>query len=101
MEKENTQPGVMLYFEIMPALMMLKDKQRLAVYDAIMRYGQYGEEPDLKGEAAICWGFIQSALDRDRERYERVVEARRKGGEARGKQISQEAEERRRLASMS
>ena len=91
----------MIYFEIVPALQLLKNADRLAVYDAILRYGQYGEVPELKGSAAICWGFIRSALDRDRERYERVVEAKRKGGEARGRQISQEAEERRRLNSLS
>ena len=77
---KSEKPGVMIYFEIMPQLEMLKPLQRLAVYDAIMAYGKDRTEPSLKREGELVWAFIRPILDRDDERYRRTVEARSKGG---------------------
>lgn len=89
---EAKKPGVMIYFEIRPQLKLLKPMQRLAIYDAILDYAEQGTEPALKQDAArLAWGFIKPILDRDDARYQRTVDARRKGGLVRGKQIAEAA----------
>jgi len=95
----STKPGVMIYFEILPQLEMLKPLQRLAVFDAMMAYGKDRTEPVLKREAELVWSFIRPILDRDDERYKRTVASRKKAGAIRGQQMRQEAEEKKRSAS--
>ena len=65
------KPGVMLYFELRPSL------RRLALYDAIMDYGEWGVVPDFTGKLAVAWDFVQPKPDRDDEAYLRNVQQRR------------------------
>ena len=98
MGKKNTKlkkPGVMIYVDMIPRLMQLKGPQRLAVFDAILNYTIGQPVPAMTREAAVAWSFIQPILDRDDEKYRAVVAKRKKAGEARGKQLQQDAEARR------
>ena len=91
--KTNTKkPGVMLYFESADRISKLKPMQRLSVYEAIVQYGKEGTVPALKREADLVWDSIKPILDRDGERYQKVLEARIKGGRIRGTKMKQEAE---------
>ena len=92
MRNEKNKPGVMFYFDYLELIGRLRPMQRLAVYEAMIHYSMEGTEPVLPREAALLWGFIKPILDRDAERYERVVAARVKGGKARGTQIKKDAE---------
>ena len=65
------KPGVMLYFELRPSL------RRLALYDAIMDYGEWGVVPDFTGKLAVAWDFVQPKLDRDDDNYARKSQVRR------------------------
>lgn len=94
-KKKSEKPGVMIYFEILPNLAMLKPLQRLAVYEAMTFYGMHQTEPELPREAQLIWSFIKAMLDRDDARYRETVEKRRKAGKARGKQLKEDAERRR------
>ena len=58
--------GVMLYFELRPSLRRLSSRERLALYDAIMDYGEWGVVPDFTGK-----------LDRDDDNYARKSQVRR------------------------
>ena len=71
------KPGVMLYFELRPSLRRLSSRERLALYDAIMDYGEWGVVPDFTGKLAVAWDFVQPKLDRDDEAYLRNVQQRR------------------------
>lgn len=71
------KPGVMLYFEMRPSLRRLSNRERLALYDAIMDYGEWGVIPDFTGKLAIAWDFVQPKLDRDDEAYSRNAQQRR------------------------
>ena len=71
------KPGVMLYFEMRPTLRRLSNRERLALYDAIMDYGEWGVVPDFTGKLAIAWDFVQPKLDRDDEAYSRNAQQRR------------------------
>ena len=70
---------------------------RCAVYDAIIRYAETGEEPNLTGEAGMAFAFIREDIDRNNRRYEELCARRReyarKGAEARRRK-REEAEER-------
>jgi len=70
------KPGVMLYFELRPSLRRLSSRERLALYDAIMDYGEWGVVPDFTGKLAVAWDFVQPKLDRDDEAYLHNVQQR-------------------------
>ena len=65
------KPGVMLYFALRLSL------SRLALYDAIMDYGEWGVVPDFTGKLAVARDLVQPKLDRDDEAYLRNVQQRR------------------------
>ena len=71
------KPGVMLYFELRPSLRRLSSRERLALYDAIMDYGEWGVVPDFTGKLAVAWDFVQPKLDRDDDNYARKSQVRR------------------------
>ena len=77
------QPGVMFYFEIRPCLGRLTPEEKGVLFEAILDYGQFGREPELAGGPGVAWDFIRPKLDRDRERYEAMVEQRRQAAEKR------------------
>ena len=71
------KPGVMLYFELRPSLRRLSSRERLALYDAIMDYGEWGVVPDFTGKLAVARDFVQPKLDRDDDNYARKSQVRR------------------------
>lgn len=76
-EMKNNRPGVMFYFDIRPSLKRLSLAEKGKLFEAILDFAEYGQEPDVKGAAAIAWDFIKPGIERDAERYECVVEQRR------------------------
>ena len=70
------------FFEAVSMLSRAADRCR--VYEAICRFGLYGEEPDpnkLTGGAALAWQLIRPVLDAGRRR----AEGGKRGGEISGK----------------
>lgn len=65
----------------------LPDNERLALYDALCRYGLYGDIPE--GLPPIANGFfmlMQPTVDASKKRYATSVENGRKGGAPKGNQ---------------
>lgn len=77
------RPGVMFYFDIRPALKRLSNGEKGQLFEAILDYGEYGREPALEGALGVAWDFIQPRLDRDKERYEKVVRKRAQAARSR------------------
>ena len=71
------KPGVMIYFEMLPVLELLKDEEKGALFHAILVYGADGTCPNLSGKLALMWPLIQQRLDRDCVRYRAVVTQRK------------------------
>ena len=71
------KPGVMIYFEMLPVLELLKDEEKGVLFHAIMVYGADGTCPNLSGKLALMWPLIQQRLDRDWDRYRAVVTKRK------------------------
>ena len=84
------RPGFMLYFDLMPALDLLKDEEAGRLFRALMAYGQYGELQELSGSEAVAFQMLRPRMDRDRAAYAEkclkntyatyVREIRRQGG---------------------
>lgn len=63
------RPGVMLFFDVRPALKRLTIEERGQLFEAILDYGELGLLPDFEGGLGIVWDFIQPRIDQDAERY--------------------------------
>lgn len=91
--KAKKQPGVMLYFDVRPALRRLSLEEKGSLFDAILEYGESGSPPSFDGVLGVAWDFIQPRLDRDRERYEEISDQRKEAANARwGKQRALQAD---------
>lgn len=67
MAKER--PGVMIYFDILPALEKMGPADTGKLFIAVLRYAQEGVLPELEGATDLVWSFIKSNIDRDGARY--------------------------------
>ena len=65
----SQRPGVMLFFDVRPALKRLTIEERGQLFEAILDYGELGLLPDFEGGLGIVWDFIQPRIDQDAERY--------------------------------
>ena len=74
-----------LYTDYLAQIEMLSMEQRGMLLTAIMLY-QAGEEiPDVDPVTAMAFSFIKTNMDRDNDRYEKIVEARREAGKTGGR----------------
>jgi hypothetical protein len=94
---DSKKPGVMIYFEILPVLENLWWWQRFALVEAMIYYARDKRLPKFRGTLQAVWKMVQPIIDRDDERYRTTLEARKRAGKARGKQISKAAKERKNL----
>ncbi len=62
-------PGIMLYFEVLPALEWLSDAEKGQLFSAILEYGRNGVVPNFDGTLAALWALIAPRIDRDAEAY--------------------------------
>lgn len=60
----------MLYYEQWEPMLSLPDKTLAQLFRTALVYSKSGTAPKLTGTAAVLWGMIQPALDRDGEHYE-------------------------------
>lgn len=65
----SQRPGVMLFFDVRPALKRLTVEERGRLFEAILDYGELGLLPDFEGGLGIVWDFIQPRIDQDAARY--------------------------------
>lgn len=78
MQRRNqTRPGVMLYFGIRPGLKRLTAEEKGALFDAILDFGEFGVVPEFVGTLGVVWDFVQPRIEEDGRRYEEVRELRR------------------------
>ncbi len=82
--KKTGRPGVVVYFELRPALHRLTREQQGSLFCAILDYGDEGLVPQFDDMTLqVLWEVIQPRLDADNERYMNVVEARREAANRR------------------
>lgn len=65
------RPGVMLYFDMLPALKRLSNVQKAILIEALLEYAQFGILPEFEDiGVSVAWDFIQPRVDRDAKAYE-------------------------------
>ncbi len=65
------RPGVMLYFDIAPAIKRLSAEESGLLLRAILNYAEQGVAPDFESDMlGLVWDLLQPRLDRDAARYE-------------------------------
>lgn len=75
-----SRPGIVVYFDIEPAVSMLSDAEAGQLLKAALGYGHYGVVPSFEGKAGLlsmAWSFIRPKLDRDNAQYEKTISDRR------------------------
>lgn len=70
------RPGVMLYFDMSPSVERMDIHQKAALLDAILRYGEFGKEPDFRNDPRldVTWTFVRQRIDMDGAAYEEKCE---------------------------
>ena len=75
------KPGFMMYHDDCRALGALTDASFRRVIEGMLRYSETGEEPELPDATErVVFGLMRNKIDADDIRYQRRVEAGRKGG---------------------
>lgn len=78
---EKGQAGVVVFFDIEPALEMLNAEQCGHLFTAIIRYGHYGTSPTFEDQLVkMAWSFVKPSIDRANEKYMRMREKKRIAG---------------------
>lgn len=74
----NSTPGVMLYYDLRPAIAYLSREEKGELLDAILSYGEDEAEPELDGAALrMLWTLVAPRIDADRRRYRAKCERAR------------------------
>lgn len=71
------------------AIEHLGKREQLKAYRAIVRYGIYGEKPELTGGAALIAELAVPLIDKAAQRYKNCVENGKKGGRPKNQEQNQ------------
>ncbi len=74
-----------MYTDYSTHIQLLSREQRGDLLTAVMAYASGEDVPDMDGMTLMAFSFIKVQMDRDNERYERTVEARREAGRQGGR----------------
>lgn len=67
------KPGVMIYFDMIPAMQELSDADAGILFKAILVYGKTRKVGPLTRKTKVIWPLVQQRLDADNLRYERTI----------------------------
>lgn len=73
------------YTDYINQIELLNMQQRGLLFTAVMYYVAGREPPELDGITSMAFSFIRNQLDKDIEKYNRTVEARREAGKKGGR----------------
>ncbi len=65
----ENKPGVMIYFELLPAVQRMSDVARGQLFLAILSYAKDGIEPVLDDNLMVIWAFMKPRIDADDAAY--------------------------------
>ena len=77
----NERKSFLVYFDTQSQVEMLTDEEAGLLFKSLFRYGMTGEVLDTDNRTlAFAFSMFQSSLDRNNEKYDRIVEKRREAG---------------------
>lgn len=69
-QPKKQQPGVMFYFDLIPAVKELTQEERADIFLAILEYAKDGTIPDFSSHALkSIFPLIKSRIDNDKQKY--------------------------------
>ena len=81
MMADKEQAGVVIFFDIEPALEILSAEQRGHLFTAIIQYAHYGIIPTFEDQLVnMAWAFVRPSIDRANKKYEKSKEKKRIAG---------------------
>ena len=83
---QNKQNSFVLYFDYSKHISLLSDQEAGQLFKALFQFGEYGTIPDFSGSLLMCFSFISSQMQRDKEKYIDICEKRAEAGRKGGKQ---------------
>jgi hypothetical protein len=91
---KGDKKGFIVYLDWEKQLSLLSDEERGKLFTALFNYEKTGETPDnLSDVASMAFSFIQTTLDRNREKYESNCERNRKNGAKGGRPKKEQGQE--------
>lgn len=69
-----------MYAEYLTQIRRLSREQRGDLFTAILQYAAGMELPEMEAVTSMAFSFIQERMDKDAEKYQKTVEARREAG---------------------
>ena len=74
-----------MYTANIDQILLLNMEQRGNLFTAIMLYAADKELPQMDGMTQMAFSFIKAQLDRDNQKYQKMVESRREAGKLGGR----------------
>ena len=74
-----------MYTANIDQISLLNMEQRGNLFTAIMLYAADKELPQMDGMTQMAFSFIKAQLDRDNQKYQKMVESRREAGKLGGR----------------
>ena len=72
----SKKPGVMIYFNMLPAMRNLSNSDKGILFEAILDYGNNRKLNTLTPRTQILWPLVQQRLDYDEMQYMKAVTKR-------------------------
>ena len=72
----SRKPGVMIYFDLLPAIRNLSNSDKGILFEAILEYGKNRKTPVLSNKTMVIWPLILQRMEVDEMRYMRTVTRR-------------------------
>ena len=73
----ENKPGIMIYFDILPTIARLSEKNAGILFRAVLEYGSTGKEPELPYQLRLIWPMVQMRLIADDQRYQTMTYKRK------------------------
>ena len=87
----SDKKSFVLYTAYLQQLELLSMEQRGVFITAVMFYVTGRELPEMDGMTKMAFSFAKAQIDRDSERYQKTVEARRSAGKLGGRPKANES----------
>lgn len=85
--------GFVLYTDYIEQVEMLEAEQAKALFLAVLKYASGEELPEMDLTTRLVFSFIRKQIDRENEKYQKTVEARKEAGAKGGRPKKQTEQE--------
>lgn len=85
--------GFVLYTDYIEQVEMLEAEQAKALFLAVLKYASGEELPEMDLPTRLVFSFIRKQIDRENEKYQKTVEARKEAGAKGGRPKKQTEQE--------